>query len=131
MEQGQTQTQGTTDIGPAFHLMWDAFPTVVMLIRKDRTIVDVNRLGRDLGVTPGVKCFQLTGECKVHENCLANQALAEGTAKRGVGYVSALQGVYDAYWLPVPGRDDLYVHLSVDVSEFADPERFPELRDRK
>ncbi len=131
MEQIQTQRPQSTEVGPAFHLMWDAFPAVVMLIRKDRTIVDVNALGKRLGVTPGVKCFELTGECGVHEQCLANQALAEQTAKRGVGYVAALQGVYDAYWLPVPGRDDLYVHLSVDVSEFADPERFPELRDRE
>ncbi len=95
----QTELFEKTHIGPAFHLMWDSFPTVVMLIRKDRTIVDVNDIGKQLGVVPGTKRFALTGECQTQENCLANEALAQRRAMN----IAVLQAI-DAITLAVAPR---------------------------
>lgn len=53
METVNIPEQQDAAIYQAFHLMWDYYPAVVMLIRADRTIVDVNDFGKRLGVTRG------------------------------------------------------------------------------
>jgi hypothetical protein len=126
MTQAQTSQSELTDICRAFHLTWDTFPTLVMLLGKDRTIRDVNAHGKNLGIVPGViKCFELTGQSEVCGGCLANLALKESAAQRIVAYLKGLKGVYDTYWLPISGQNDLYIHYSTDISEHANPELFP------
>jgi hypothetical protein len=125
MSQEQIAPIELSAICNAFHLTWDMFPTAVLVIDKDRTIRDVNLYGRNLGIEPGAKCFQLTCQSEVHQSCRANLALKDGCAQRLTAYVAELQGVYDSYWLPIPGRDDLYIHYSIDISEHARPDLFP------
>lgn len=104
----------------AFHQMWDFFPHLVLLLRKDRTIVDANRFALDLGVTPSTKCYQLSGGGEIHKVCRADSALMENVAKRSVGGYRGR--VLDSYWLPVPGENDLYIHFAIDITEYAKPE---------
>ncbi len=106
-------------------MMWDHFPAVVMLLGKHRGILALNKQGRDVGLQPGTKCYELTGEMGIHEDCQANSALEEGVAKRSVGYFAAAKWVLDSYWVPVQGEKDLYVHFSTDITEYAKPELFP------
>ena len=113
------------EIIKAFYLTWDAFPFVVMLLKKSRTIVAVNKLARDLGITPGMKCYELTGIKESHKECLANAALEEGVTKRTVAYNDLFRQVLDTYWVPVQGEKDLYIHFNIDISEYAKPELFP------
>jgi hypothetical protein len=130
VENLQQQSATTTNLNglqEAFHLMWDPFPFIVMLIQKDRTIIDVNASAKAMGINPGVKCFQLSGESKVHANCLANQALKEKQARRQTAYNEAFKCVYDSYWLPIAGHDDLYVHFGIDITEHANPARYPQI----
>lgn len=121
--------QVNSDVSPealkAFSMMWDCFPAVVMLLKKNRTIVALNKVARDVGIQSGTKCYQLTGETGIHEDCQANSALEEGVAKRSVGYFAAAKWVLDSYWVPVQGEKDLYVHFSTDITEYAKPELFP------
>ncbi len=124
-----TSNQRNSDINPetlrAFHMMWDAFPFVVMLLKKNRTIVALNRLARDLGIQPGMKCYELTGVKEPHKECLANAALEEGITKRTVAYIDLFKQVMDTYWIPVQGEKDLYIHFNIDITEYAKPELFP------
>ncbi|MBI5583714.1 MAG: hypothetical protein HY892_07805 [Deltaproteobacteria bacterium] len=113
------------DILKAFHAMWDIFPSPVLLLRKDRTILDCNQTATALGVRPGMKCFQLSGDTGIHNLCLGNEALEQGVAKRSVVYSPARKQVLDSYWLPL-GQGDLFVHFGIDITEYAKPELFPE-----
>lgn len=107
-----------------FHLFWDNFPFPVMLIRKDRTILDRNKAGEALGCIPGTRCIEL-GKKEHHSGCLANQALQEQTAKRVVAYADFLGQVLDSYWVPLAGEEDIYLHFSIDISKYAAERMFP------
>ena len=124
-----TSNQRNSDINPetlrAFHMMWDAFPFVVMLLKKNRTIVALNKLARDLGIQPGIKCYELTGVNESHTKCLANAALEEGVTKRAVAYVDIFKQVMDTYWVPVQSEEDLYIHFNIDITEYAKSGLFP------
>ena len=112
----------TTDLSEElsrnFHALWDNFPFPVMLTRKDRTVLDRNRAAEARGFAPGTRCSDL-GEKGDHAGCLANAALREQVGKRVVGYVAPLGKVLDTYWIPVVGHDDLYLHFSTDITEYA------------
>ncbi|MEE8399235.1 MAG: hypothetical protein V3S89_09535 [Desulfobacterales bacterium] len=109
----------------AFTMMWDAFPSMVMLLKKDRTIVAANKMARDLGVKPGIKCYELSASTGIHQGCLGTPAVEEGVAKRLVSYIDAMKQVLDSYWVPVQGEKDLYIHFATDITEYAKPEMFP------
>jgi hypothetical protein len=53
-----------------------------------------------------------------HKGCQANRALEEQMAKRVVSYV-------DAYWIPLAGEKDIYLHYSADISPYAAEHIFP------
>ena len=113
------------DILKAFHAMWDIFPFPVLLLSKDRTILDRNRAAKDKGVRLGGKCFQLSGDDDIHKHCLGNAALEERTPKRAVGYSAARKQVLDSYWLPLLDEGDLFVHFAIDITDYAKPDLFP------
>ncbi len=125
---GNSQEQLNSDVNPealkAFGMMWDYFPAVVMLLRKSRTVVALNKMARDAGIELGTKCYQLTGDTCIHEGCSGNSALEEGVGKRSVSYYAAANLVLDSYWVPVLGEKDLYVHFGIDITEYAKPELF-------
>lgn len=107
-----------------FHLFWDNFPFPVMLVRKDRTILDRNKPAEAMGCVPGARCID-SGKKEDHKGCLANQALQEQTAKRTVAYSEQLGLVVDGYWVPLAGEKDIYLHFFADITEYAAEHMFP------
>lgn len=108
-----------------FHLFWDNFPFPVMLVRKDRTILDRNKAAEAVGCVPGNRCVD-AGKKEDHIGCLANQALREQAGLRAVGYVEMMGMVLDSYWVPLAGEKDMYLHFSIDISEYAAERMFPD-----
>lgn len=117
--------QISDEVFKSFHLFYDNFPFPVMLIHKDRTILAVNTTAEQEGLSTGVRCMD-TGKREHHEGCLANQALAEQTAKRLVGYFEPREAVLDAYWVPLAGSDDLYLHFAHDITQWAKQSLLPD-----
>jgi hypothetical protein len=70
-----------------------------------------------------MKCFQLSSD-GVHNFCRANAALDDGVAEQSVGYRPASKKVNNSYWLPIAGEKNLFVHVTIDISEYAKPELF-------
>ena len=110
------------DIHAHFHLFWDNFPYPVMMIRKDRTILDRNRAAEAMGYVPGTRCIEY-GPKKAHKGCLAHLALRENTAKSKVDYVDFMDAVLSAHWIPLLDNDEVYIHFNIDITEHA-AERF-------
>lgn len=108
----------------AFHKMWDAFPHLVLLLQRDRTIVASNHAAQEKGAVPGLKCYQWSGAEGIHPVCKGNAALEENVAKRSVGNYQGR--VLDSYWLPVGGERDLMLHFSVDITAYAKKELLEE-----
>lgn len=107
-----------------FHIFWDNYPFPVMLVYKDRTILDVNKAGEAAGCQTGTRCID-TGNKEDHAGCLANQALKEQTAKRVVAYAENMGLVVDGYWVPLAGEQDIYLHFFADITEYAAEKMFP------
>lgn len=95
----------------AFHTLWDTFPERVRLIRKDRTVLAVNKAAQALGMKTGVRCVDQP-PVEGHIGCLANASLKDGAGKYGV----TPNGARLRFWIPVSGRDDLYVHFSIPTN---------------
>ena len=89
----------------AFHMMWDTFPEHARLIHKDRTVLAVNKAAEKLGMTIGTPCYAFAPN-RSHSICLANQALKENVGKYRVAAVAPRM----AFWIPVAGVPDVYVH---------------------
>lgn len=106
------------DIRSSFHLFWDNFPSPVMLVHKNRTIIEANKAGQAIGCPVGTRCVDI-GEKQYHAGCRANAALREQAGVREVGYIEHLGIVMDSYWIPLAGVEDLYVHFGIDITEFA------------
>lgn len=98
----------------AFHMMWDNFPQVVLLLKKSREIVAANKFAEEKSFHAGLKCYQVVGQEEIHASCKANLALAENKPQRSTMYDKEKNRVSDAYWLPIPGSD-LYLHFTVYV----------------
>jgi hypothetical protein len=101
----------------AFQTMWGPFPEPVMLIRKDRTILAVNDLGRSLGIPEGARCFSLNPEagdscCK---RCKANEALREQHAVCSEETQNGTRII--GYWMPLKEQKDVYVHFGIGTAE--------------
>jgi len=116
--------QISEEIRSNFHLYWDNFPQPVMLVHKDRTIIEANKVSQALGCPVGTRCDDL-GEKQHHADCRANLALSEQTGVREVAYYEHLGQVIDSYWVPLAGADNLYVHFGIDISEYAADRLFP------
>jgi hypothetical protein len=108
-----------------FHLFWDNFPSPVMLVHKDRTIIEVNKAGQEIGCPIGARCVDL-GEKSHHAGCRANKALRDQIGVREVAYYDHLNQVIDGYWIPLAGAADLYVHFGIDITEFAAERLLPQ-----
>jgi hypothetical protein len=101
----------------AFHMMWGDYPSPVTLIKKDRTVVAVNKASQLAGGTAGVKCFQQNGT--MCPWCKGNEMFKTGVAVRDV--IKAYGIVFDSYWIPTPIKD-LCIHFGNDITEWAKPE---------
>lgn len=107
-----------------FHLFWDNYPAPVMLVHKDRTIIEANKAGQEIGCPVGMRCVDM-GEKKHHAGCRANTAMRERTGVREVAYSEYLGQVVDGYWIPLAGSEELYVHFGNDITEYAADRLFP------
>jgi hypothetical protein len=112
------------EIRSNFHRFWDNFPFPVMLVHKDRTIIEANEAGAKLGCPVGTRCVDI-GEKSYHAGCRANVALREQAGVREVGYHEHMGQVIDSYWVPLAGSDDLYVHFGIDITQYAAGRFFP------
>lgn len=119
-----TQTELGQDVHSYFHFFWDNFPFPVLLVRKDRTILDRNRAAETTGCVPGKRCID-RGPKEAHKGCLANYALHEQISKRKVAYSEFSGAVIDTYWIPLPQYEDVYVHFGIDITEYAAERLFP------
>ena len=120
--------QVSEELRSNFHLFWDNFPSPVMLVHKNRTIIDANKAGQKIGCPVGMRCVDL-GEKKHHAGCRANLALREQAGVREVSYVEHLGQVVDGYWVPLAGSEDLYIHFGIDITEYAAGHLFPTQKD--
>jgi hypothetical protein len=123
MNQKQISSAINPNILQAFQLMWNVFPATALLVARDRTVLACNQLATERGFRLGMKCFQLTSD-GVHKHCKANATLDEGVAQRTVVYSPVTQKVNNSYWLPIAGEKDLFVHVVIDITEYAKPEMF-------
>lgn len=117
------QLEISTELRRNFHIFWDNFPFPVMLVYKDRTIIDSNTAGATMFI-PGTRCSD-NGKPESHRGCLANQALQEQSAKRIVAYAPDFEMVVDGYWVPLAGEPDIYLHFFADITEYAAEKMFP------
>ncbi len=105
------------DITRSFRMMWDGFPHPVLLLQKNRMIVDSNEVARSLGVPSGVRCRDISPfpeKCK--NNCRADVALASGAAEQTISRQE--DKLSATYWIPLNAPDsDLYLHFVMDLSD--------------
>jgi len=109
----QDKQDAFSEIRKSFRLMWDGFPHPVLLVEKNRNILD-DQSARDLGVPVSVRCRDISpypDKCK--NFCQADEALASGKSRR---MVSREKGkILSTYWIPLdvmqPG---MYLHFVID-----------------
>jgi hypothetical protein len=103
----------------AFYLMWESFPGTARLIRKDRTILASNAFAKRVGFVPDVKCV-MVGSPEIHKGCRVNEMFRTGSYQ----VVKSENGTL-RYWLPVPGHDDVYVHVTFNPNSIEGMVLFP------
>jgi hypothetical protein len=109
----------------SFHMMWDMFPGPVMLIHASRTILAVNQVAAGLGISAGITCHSLSASDAPCKGCLAAKALRQGAGIRNTAWSQKSRKFMDAFWSPVAGEKDLYVHFGNDITEFVRSELVP------
>lgn len=100
----------------AFHLMWGNFPAEATLVRKSREVVAVNKAMAAKGsIKPGMFCSK-TGSPDDHKGCKANKALAACQSEHT--YFMAGEHPSVAFWVPLEGSNELFVHFMVNSGKF-------------
>lgn len=109
------EIQLSEEIHRNFHLFWDNYPFPVMLVHKDRTILDRSPLAEAAGCVIGTRCID-RGNREAHKGCLADQALRQQTGKRAVVNLPEIGLVIDSYWIPLAGHPEVFVHFGADIT---------------
>lgn len=99
------------EIIKAFHQMWDTFPGMARLIRRDFMIIAANPIARESGFSEGVKCINV-GVRELHKGCRSALMM-----KSKIGQLDRPEAGKVRGWLPVEGFDDIYVHFTLFVPE--------------
>ena len=76
-----------------------------LFARNGYEAVSVRNIAEELGMTVGTPCYAFAPN-RSHSICLANQALKENVGKYRVAAVAPRM----AFWIPVAGVPDVYVH---------------------
>ena len=98
----------------AFHLMWGMFPESVTLVHKSKQVMAINKAGERRGhLKPGMNCAKL-GNPEIHKGCKAHKAVASGEAE--YTYMPLPDGDAIAFWIPLEGYPEFYVHFGVGIS---------------
>lgn len=128
----------------AFHLMYDHFPEPASLVHKSRLVMAVNPACQIIGRAPGMVCAR-QGAAEAHRGCLAGEAVrlhrarhkkiripvpASGEAGGASSPAPAAPPANPrgpelspprfrdiiAFWLPVDGQPDFYIHFAVGAT---------------
>lgn len=95
----------------AFHMMWDHFPEPCRLIHRSREVVAMNPPCAAIPREVGSICAQ-EPPLEKHRGCRAGEALE--THRAQTLYGRRADGTEaTAYWLPVDGYPDFYVHFAI------------------
>lgn len=110
----EKQNRQYEDICKSFRLMWDGFPHPVLLILKNRNILDANESARALSVLSGVRCRDISPYPDKRKNyCQADAALKSGKYKRTLAWQD--EKITATYWIPFNSvANGLYLHFTVD-----------------
>ena len=103
------------DLVRAFHMMWDNYPEMVRLIDRRFNVIAGNPAYFQMGGQIDVKCN--TGDPAFHKGCQAMNALKTQETKT---LRSEVEGItWEAYWVPVSGASDYYVHFTNGFNAYA------------
>ncbi|EGW36952.1 hypothetical protein [Desulfosporosinus sp. OT] len=98
----------------AFEMMWGKYHEPVRLIRRDFTIIAVNKACEAVGGVPGVKCNATSPE--LHKGCQAMEALKTNELKI---VNSDRDGIHwTTFWIPVSGIPNYYLHFTNGLNEY-------------
>ena len=101
----------------SFHLMWDHFPESVQLTHKSFLVLAVNPAAGAIGREVGMICAK-HGPPEGHKGCKAQKTIREQKAAW-----KATPPVQDgkigtvAFWLPIDGYPDYYLHFGVGYTK--------------
>jgi len=95
----------------AFHMMWGNFPAPVRLIHKNRKVLAVNEMAKDIGMEVGVPCFSF-GNPESHKACKANEALCLNKGQRMNVEPGRIK-----FWSPIEDYPDVYVHFTIPIDQ--------------
>ena len=97
----------------SFHLMWDHFPECVQLTHKSFLVLAVNPAASLIGREVGMVCAK-HGPPEAHKGCLAKSMLKKHKAMwKAVPPVQEGKMGTIAFWLPIDGYPDFYLHFGV------------------
>ena len=100
----------------AFHLMYDHFPEPATLVHKSRLVIAANPACDLIGRKPGMVCAR-QGSAEAHKGCLATEALSRHQAKfRKISIETPEKRNITAFWLPIDGHQDFYIHFAVGAT---------------
>ncbi|ADD68818.1 conserved hypothetical protein [Denitrovibrio acetiphilus DSM 12809] len=122
MENKNTKTE--EQVLEAFHMMWDEYPSPVMLLSRRHDIITVNKAANTMGIPKGIKCHELTPGVSHAKYCRAAEALKTKTATRAVCKLETTEQVIDSYWIPVHEGGGYLLHFGNDITEYADDSLF-------
>lgn len=105
------QEQQYTAVIAAFHQMWDGFPGIARLIRRDHVILASNPAAAEKGFVPGAVCARV-GAPETHRGCKMAKCFATGQAQTDRVLPDRIRG-----WLPVEGQPELLVHFAIFIPE--------------
>ena len=108
-------TVSTEELVRAFHMMWDNYPEMVRLFDRRFNVIAGNPAYSRMGGRDGVKCN--TGDPALHKGCQAMNALKTQETKTLRSEVEGM--TWEAYWVPVAGAGDFYVHFTNGFNAYA------------
>jgi hypothetical protein len=98
-----------------FHLMFDHFPECVQLAHKSFLVIAVNSVASIIGRDVGMICAK-HGSPEAHKGCTAQKTVREHKATwKAIPATEAGKLGTVAFWLPIDGYPDFYLHFGVGV----------------
>ena len=110
----------STEIDPklieAFHLMFDHFPEPATRVHKSRRVMAANPACKLIGREAGMICAK-QGSTEAHRGCLAGETIKSHEARfRRISRLMPEKKDFTAFWLPIDGHPDFYIHFAVGAT---------------
>jgi signal transduction histidine kinase len=98
----------------------DAMPCIALLLRSDKVVVGSNKKAADLGIVPGVVCYEAwKAENKPCPWCRSAEMPQINTLQRRE--IDAGEDCWEIYWVPI--SQDLFLHYAFDITDRKRSER--------